>query len=314
MIKTEKILTEKIMKYSILFFTLFLSTVLFISCSDLKEDVITSAPKLSVHESGIVNPSSPNFHGNLIKNADWDMKQCQQCHSASYTGGTAGASCYDCHTTPAGPEACNTCHGDFANPSSIAPPRALNGAILSSERGVGAHTKHLTANQLGSAVSCNECHTLPNGFSDPAHIDQTPGAEIMFGSLTRLSTNVPGGFNYQPSIGNFIPNPSFDKTNGTCANVYCHGYFKNGNLSNVVSFTSQSQGSVCGTCHGNAATGNPLPVTFANGGTHPDNQNCDFCHFDVVSIDSTTTQIYTIIDKNKHINGKLNVFGNEETY
>ena len=216
-----------------------------------------------------------------------------------------------CHTQPGGPEACNTCHGDFANPLRVAPPRATSGAILSSERGVGAHSKHLSENNIGLVVECTQCHTYPNSFSDPIHIDQTPGAEIVFGDFTKLNTNVPGGFNYSPGLGDFIPNPAFDSNAATCANTYCHGYFKNGNLNNVVSFTSQSQGSACGTCHGDATTGNPLPVTVAQGGTHPPNQNCELCHFGVVEVSGDT---YTIVDKNQHINGKLTIFGNEETY
>lgn len=313
MIKTENIFTEKLMKYLLLFLTFCLSSIFFISCSDLKEDLNTSAPVISLHKDGIVNPASPDFHGNIVRSANWDMKECQQCHSANYSGGTAGTSCYNsgCHNTPGGPEACNTCHGDFANPLLVAPPRALNGAILSSERGVGAHTKHLSGNLIGKVVECTECHTIPNGFSDPIHIDKTQGAELVFGNFTRMSTNIPSGFNYQQSLGDFIPNPSFDFSNGTCANIYCHGYFKNGNLNNVVSFTAQSQGAACGTCHGDPATGNPLPKTSSQGGIHPPNQNCELCHADVVSVQGNN---YTIIDKNKHINGKLNVFGNEETY
>ena len=302
----------KSMKYlTILFSLTIFSSLIILSCSDLKEDVAVSAPKLATHSEGIVNPSSPNFHGNLVANANWDMKQCQQCHSSNYSGGTAQASCYDCHTTPGGPEACNTCHGDFTNPLLVAPPRALSGAILPNERGVGAHTKHLSGNLLGMAVECSECHVIPNGFDDPIHIDQTPGAELVFGVLAKLQTNVPDGFNYQSSLGDFIPNPSFDLAAGTCANIYCHGYFKNGNLTNVVSFTAESSGSACGTCHGDPTTGNPLPKTVQQGGVHPPNQNCEICHGDVVSVQGNT---YTIIDKNKHINGKLNFGGMEYTY
>lgn len=299
------------MKYLILYLTIFLGSMLFISCSELKEDFNTTLPELALHKDGIVNPTSPNFHGNIIADNNWDMKQCQQCHSANYSGGTAGSSCYDCHTTPGGPEACNTCHGDFANPLRIAPPRATSGAILSSERGVGAHSKHLMDNRIGLVVECTECHTIPNGFSDPIHIDQTAGAELVFGSFTRLITNVSGGFNYQPSLGNFIPNPSFDSNAGTCANTYCHGFFKNGNLDNIVSFTAQSQGSACGTCHGDVATGNPLPKTVAEGGTHPPNQDCGICHTGIIEVTGNT---YTILDKNKHVNGKLNIFGSEYIY
>jgi hypothetical protein len=299
------------MKYLTLITSFFLISLFLTNCSDLKEDLNTSEPSLALHKDGIINPTSPDFHGKIISSNMWDMKECQQCHSANYSGGTTGASCYDCHTQPGGPEACNTCHGEFANPLLIAPPRALSGAILSSERGVGAHTKHLSGNLIGKAVQCAECHTLPNGYSDPIHIDSTPGAEIIFGNFSKLQTNVPGGFNYQASLGDFIPNPSFDFTAGTCANSYCHGYFKNGNKTNLVSFTAQSQGAACGTCHGDPATGNPLPLTANQGGTHPAVQNCEFCHSDVVSVQGNN---YTIIDKNKHINGKLNIFGNEETY
>ena len=301
------------MKHLIILFTFFLTSLVLISCSDLKEDISASAPEIALHKDGIVNPSSPNFHGNLVANANWDMKQCQQCHASNYNGGTAGTSCYNsgCHNTPGGPEACNTCHGDFVNPLLVAPPRALNGAILPSDRGVGAHTKHLSGNQIGKAVECTECHTLPNGYADPIHIDQNPGAELVFGNLANLSTNVPGGFNYQPSLGNFNPSSTFDFNTGTCANSYCHGYFKNGNLTNIVSFTAQSNGSACGTCHGDPATGNPLPLSVNQGGTHPPTQNCELCHADVVSVQGGN---YTIIDKSKHINGKLNIFGNEETY
>lgn len=301
----------KFMNYLKLIFSIFITSLIFIGCSDLKEDVVTSAPELALHKDGITNPTSPDFHGNLISDANWDMKQCQQCHASNYSGGTAEASCYDCHTQPGGPEACNTCHGDFANPVRVAPPRALSGAILSSERGVGAHLKHLVDNSIGLAVECTQCHTYPSSFSDPIHIDNTPGAEIIFGDFTSLNTNVPGGFNYQPNLGTFVPNPSFDSNAGTCANTYCHGYFKNGNLDNVVSFTAQSQGSACGSCHGDVSTGNPLPKTPAEGGIHPPNQNCEICHSGVVEVSGDT---YTIIDKNQHINGKLTVFGVEETY
>ena len=300
------------MKYIILFFVVIFSSLLIISCSDLKEDVPVSSPGLSLHKTGIVNPASPDFHGKLVSNANWDMTQCQQCHGSNYNGGTAEATCYGsgCHNTPGGPQACNTCHGDFTNPLRHAPPRSTSGAILPSERGVGAHLKHLSENTIGVAVECTECHTIP-AFGDPNHIDSTPGAELVFGSFSTLSTNIPSSSNYDPGLGAFNPNPSFDFSAGTCSNTYCHGYFKNGNVSNVVSFTAMSQGSACGTCHGDASTGNPLPVTVSQGGTHPPNQNCQLCHADVVEVSGTT---YTIIDKSKHINGKLNLFGNEEVY
>jgi predicted CxxxxCH...CXXCH cytochrome family protein len=133
----------------------------------------------------------------------------------------------------------------------------------------------------------------------------------VFSDFVKMNTNVPEGFNYQQSLGDFIPYPTFDVTNGSCTNTYCHGYFKNGNTDNVVSFTAGSQGAVCGSCHGDPSTGNPLPRNLNEGGSHPLVQDCSLCHFGVVEVDGSN---YTIIDKDKHINGKLNIFGNEEVY
>ena len=95
MIKTENIFTEKLMKYLSIIFLMTFTSLILLSCSDLKEDLNTSAPELALHKDGIVNPSSPYFHGNLVSEANWDMKQCQQCHASNYTGGTAGTSCYN---------------------------------------------------------------------------------------------------------------------------------------------------------------------------------------------------------------------------
>lgn len=298
------------MKHLFLFFTIVFSTLIIVSCSEIRED-LPQAPEITLHKSGFSTPGSSDFHGKLIANSNWDMKQCQQCHASNYNGGTAQASCYDCHKLPGGPEACNTCHGDFVNPLKQAPPRALNGAISSSERGVGAHSKHLSDNIMGVAVECTECHTMPNGFSDPIHIDNTLGAEVVFGDFAKLNTNIPSGFSYDAGLGDFNPNPTFNFEAGSCSNTYCNGYFKSGNTNNVVLFTAQSQGSACGTCHGDPTTGNPMPKTPAEGGTHPPNANCETCHLDEVSI---INGVYSITDKSKHINGKLNIFGNEETY
>lgn len=298
------------MKNFILIASTILAGLLISSCSEIRED-LPQAPELAMHKDGIMNPSSPDFHGNIIRNANWDMNGCKQCHSASYNGGTANASCYDCHSNPGGPEACNTCHGEASNPLRWSPPQALSGATLPSERGVGAHFKHLYENEMGVVIECTECHSLPSSFNDPKHIDHTPGAELVFGNFTKLNTNVPGGFNYQSSLGDFIPNPSFNFEAGTCSNTYCHGYFKNGNTNNVVLFTAQSQGSACGTCHGDATTGNPLPKTPAQGGTHPPNEDCQTCHIGIAQNNAGT---FTILDKSKHINGKLNIFNQEHVY
>lgn len=274
-----------------------LSAIIVSSCSDMRVDV-NPAPEVGVHKEGITNPKSPNFHGVLIQNINWNLRECQNCHAADYSGGITGANCLTCHNQPAGPEACNTCHGDFNNPSIIAPNK-------------GAHFKHLYTFSNGKQVECIACHQIPLNFNSVGHIDNTSGAEIIFSSLSLAETNEPTTQDYDAGLPLFTPNPSYTKTNQTCANTYCHGYFKNGNTDNVVSFTAGSNGAKCGSCHGDAATGDPLPKTSAQGGTHPNVTSCNSCHSGVVNL---VNGQWVIADPTKHINGLLNIFGQEREY
>ncbi len=285
----------KFMNYFKLIFSIFITSIILISCSDLKEDVTTSAPELALHKSGIIDPTSPDFHGNIIAGTNWDMKQCQQCHAANYSGGTAEASCYDCHTQPGGPEACNTCHGDFANPVRIAPPRALNKSIETTYPGVGAHTNHLYENNLGKEIICVTCHTFPTSFYAESHISVDNKAEINFGEL---------------AIHNGVI-PSYSFADNKCSNTYCHGNFVFYRDSSTYAFAytaptmegnnvspkwNQVDGSqaACGTCHGLPPTGH-VPAAI---------NTCVNCHPGVVDNQGN------IIDQTKHINGVKNVFGN----
>jgi predicted CxxxxCH...CXXCH cytochrome family protein len=274
-----------------------LSFIMIISCSDMRVDV-PPAPEVGVHKEGIANPKSPNFHGVLIQSINWNLKECQNCHAADYSGGITNASCLNCHTQTTGPEACNTCHGQFNNPAIIAPNK-------------GAHYKHLYTNSFGKGVQCSTCHQVPTNFNSPGHIDNSAGAEIIFSSIALTITNESNTQDYDSGLPEFTPNPFYTKTNQTCSNVYCHGYFKNGNTDNTVSFTSGSNGAKCGSCHGNPATGNPLPKTSAEGGTHPNVTSCNACHSGVVNLVNGN---WVISDSSKHINGLLNIFGSERDY
>jgi hypothetical protein len=283
------------MKNIILFFAVFMSSLLIISCSELKEGVPTSAPELALHKDGIINPSSPDFHGKIISSNNWDMKQCQQCHASNYTGGTAVASCYDCHTQPGGPEACNTCHGEFADPLRTAPPRSLDGSILTSSPGVGAHTAHLYENNIGKEILCVTCHKEPSNYSSEGHLGDDDKAEVIFGELA-IHRGV---------------NPNYSFTNNNCSDTYCHGNFVFYRDSSTYAFAytaptmvgsnvsvkwNQVDGSQtqCGSCHGLPPIGH-VPATL---------NTCVNCHPGVVDNQGN------IVDKTKHINGIKNVFGN----
>lgn len=281
--------------YTIL--TLISLAILLIGCSKLEEPT-PSAPELSIHKTGVLDKDSPNFHGILVRNNNWNMNECKRCHSTDYTGGTAGVNCKSCHTQDNGPEACNTCHGNFNNLDMPAPPRDVNGNITTGFLGVGAHYQHLYANELGSEIECSTCHEVPQNYLDAGHVDTDLPAEIIFNNI---------------AIVNVASNSNYDHSTGTCSNTYCHGNFEFikessdyqfiytadkmvGNNKSVLFNNVDNAEAECGSCHG-------LPP---EGHIESALSNCGIvgCHVSIVDGEGN------IIDKEKHINGEKNVRGN----
>jgi len=161
-------------------------------CSKLHTD-LPSAPIVTTHKEGITNPDSSNFHGNLVRSNSWDMLSCQQCHASDYSGGIAESSCLTCHTNTGGPEACNTCHGDFNDITFIAPPRDVNKNTVTDSAGVGAHVKHLYDNQLGSQIFCSTCHKVPGEVYEDGHVDSDLPAEVRIIDILIMSCNIWSG-------------------------------------------------------------------------------------------------------------------------
>jgi len=283
------------MKYIKVYLFVVLALAAF-ACSDLK-DVFTTPQKVNVHSPEFLKKSSANFHGNFIKNSNWDLTQCQKCPASNYAGGPTEVSCLSsgCHNQEAGPEACNTCHGDFNNPSHIAPPQDINNHSETSYASVGAHSAHLNAGALGKVVECQECHTIPAHFSSPGHIDNSIGAELVFGTLSNMG----------PSASNYI------KAGIKCSNTYCHGNFAFAKENSRFKFaytadkmTGRNYSPVwnkvdgtqkaCNTCHGLPPAGH-IPSAL---------DKCATCHIGIMD------QAGHIINTEKHINGIINVFGN----
>jgi hypothetical protein len=283
----------------IFYIIIILSAVIISSCSDLNNNNITTPPEVNVHAPGILNKKSPNWHGNLIRNNNWNLSNCQHCHAADFSGGTTGASCLNCHKNSGGPEACNTCHGKFKDPSKIAPPRDINGDTATTFLGVGAHTQHLYESTLGNNVSCSNCHKVPNSFNTPGHVDTDLPAEVVFSGQ---------------AVSHGASNAIYNHADGTCANTYCHGNFTfykdSTSLRNQFAYTADkitgtSQTLIwnnldstqikCGSCHGLPPAGHiSQNITL---------KDCAGCHVGVVDENGN------IIDKSKHINGKIDVFG-----
>jgi hypothetical protein len=241
-------------------------------------------------------PGSDSSHAAYLKSQYWDMDRCKDCHGEDYTGGTSGVSCYNCHTNPGGPEACNTCHGSGAAPVTVlaswAPPKDLDDNLSTDAVGVGAHQVHLVDSTWSTAYlkDCNLCHPSLTGFDDPMHINGT--VDIAFNAVATDSGRV---------------NPAWSETTTSCSNVYCHGNFVFredesdydfgyadslivGNNASVDWVNVGEGEAACGTCHNLPPTG------------HLDSQDCSLCHYTVVDDN------LNIINKNLHINGKIDVF------
>jgi predicted CxxxxCH...CXXCH cytochrome family protein len=260
-----------------------------VACSDCHS--------LFPHPSGWANPNSPNFHGVYISEDNWSLSSCTGCHGADYEGGSSGVSCTTCHAQTGGPEACNTCHGNFAGPvsniSNWAPPEDLEKETATTAKGVGAHQTHLNTMDLAAVneLGCTQCHAQLSGFDDPNHITGT--VQLEWNPLATDSGRV---------------TPVWSESNATCANVYCHGNFEFTRASSpypwaytdsamtgnnpTLEWTKVGTGqAACGTCH-------ELPPA----GHFPQElKDCYVCHGTVVDQD------LNIIDKTKHINGKIDL-------
>jgi predicted CxxxxCH...CXXCH cytochrome family protein len=319
---------------------LLLVTSLLTSCSELKTNLppVTSN-SLQVHDDNWdENTASASFHGVYLKSIGWQMSECKTCHGSAYTGGSSGKSCFRCHpsyphttgfakggsianvtcmrsgchadaaNTPRSPESCNTCHGDFTaaagNSLASAPPKSVSGETATTARGVGAHQRHLATNTVGAVVKCEECHAVPTQLSAPGHLGTLPAEVVFNGQLASLST---GG-------GTLVPKPSYDPSTLKCNNTYCHGNWRLRKATSASQFayidsvmvglnyspawTNGSADGSCGSCHGVAPKGHiAVPLS-----------TCGSCHFGIVSTDGK------IIDKAKHINGKINVFNQEYSF
>jgi predicted CxxxxCH...CXXCH cytochrome family protein len=280
-------------------------------CAELRDELPSpNDGTASVHGPGWSDPNSPNFHGQAIRNAAWDMSQCKTCHGPTYSGGTVDVSCRTCHSKPAGPENCTTCHGS----DNAAPPRDINRNTNVLAPGVGAHQKHLLGGTYTDGIMCMECHTVPPAVYVPGHLDSPLPAEVMMnGVLANTVTNEPTTIDYDLILPVTTPSPAFNYDSLTCSTTYCHGTFKNGNPATLVVWNSGSTTqAACGTCHGDVSkptlAERALPKTATQGGTHPNNLACANCHGDVVNAS------LTIINKSKHMNGRLNVFGSERDF
>ena len=254
--------------------------------------------KYLFHPDAWTDTLSAQFHGTTLRTNGFHFDSCRVCHGQDFTGGVVKATCSKsgCHVeADNGPLACYNCHGDRVA-KLWNPPRAVNGSTDENYAGVGQHAGHLYDTTLTVRVfqKCNVCHVVPATYDAPSHVDG-PKATITIGdTLAFFRTNTISGYRYSDTLPTYTPAPRYDPVTQTCSNVYCHGYFRNGNVTNAPKWTGSEQ-DACGTCHGNPLTHNPAP-----GGTHAKwKDGCDACHGDVVDANNN------IINRSLHIDGKI---------
>jgi predicted CxxxxCH...CXXCH cytochrome family protein len=270
-------------------------------------------------------PAYVRFHGvSLTSNASpvWDENAATcantYCHGKGLTGGSnttptwtkvdgTQAACGTCHgMPPAAPHVqnarCELCHAPTAGPNktianpathvdgilqvqsgsdctqchgtmgiSTAPPKDTHGATSTSSITVGAHAAHLQATLgLSRPVDCGECHVVPATVDSPGHIDHPPPAYVVWGPLAARNGLL----------------PVWDRTSGTCANVYCHGATLAGGTITAPKWNKvDGSQAACGDCHGI-----PPPAP------HPSDTNCDICHLPTAGPNQTIAQPSTHID------------------
>jgi len=167
---------------------------------------------------------------------------------------------------------------------------------------------HLVNATRSQNFQCQECHTVPATLAAAGHLDASPAELVFNGPLGALKSDG----------GSFTPAPSYSPSTLRCSNTYCHGNWQLSKSKSIRStFYSESvmtgsnfapkwigdgsSESACGTCHGLPPQGH-VTVAFGQPVTI---FNCANCHSGVMN---TAGQI---IDASKHMNGKINVFGEE---
>ena len=219
-------------------------------------------------DGGTTGTGTGRYHPQDFANADQhglaaklQEDTCISCHGADLTGGDVGIGCDSCHEPYSDDwrTDCLFCHGGGDNETG-APPEDIDGTTDTSSLTFQAHTQHVERGEH-AAYDCVQCHQTPTDILSSGHLfvgDDSPAvSEVTFA----------GGLS---SKGTY-------KDNGSCANLYCHGY----NGGNNGSVTDDAGPRGCGDCHAGPDDGrSEWDATLS--GEHSkhlrEGENCDDCH------------------------------------
>src|SRR3989339_663814 len=90
------------MKQTLLIYLLLILPALFLlSCSE-ESDELEALEGLNIHQLGVMDSTSANFHGKFFAQQNMKFTDCQKCHGKNLDGGiTLAKSCSDCHSLAA---------------------------------------------------------------------------------------------------------------------------------------------------------------------------------------------------------------------
>jgi predicted CxxxxCH...CXXCH cytochrome family protein len=210
-----------------------------------------------LHEPGILDPRSGDFHGELLAGNGYDFAYCAECHGEDFGGGAAESSCTSCHRE--GPTDCATCHRED---------------LLDR----GAHRAHLPNGV--DFDDCGGCHETPSEW-DPAH---ATSAEVRFSGFAatdpralfdRVSSTCSEVYCHGATLDPAIAAPSWfaGEEPGRCGS--CHGVPPADHASDR-----------CAQCHTSAlAGGAPDPRFHVDGVVQVGRSEgeCTACHGDLDS-------------------------------
>jgi predicted CxxxxCH...CXXCH cytochrome family protein len=165
-----------------------------------------------------------------------------------------------------GEEVCGDCHG---GPDVGGPPPDTFGLTDPALITVGAHAQHFSGGGFTRSIPCTECHRMPVEVLDRGHCDSEMPAEVRFGELAA-------------SDGMY---PYWDRVEGSCATVYCHGATLEGGRSRSPQWTTGGP-MTCGGCH--------------DVDTYHGQPYCSDCH-------ESVTADKEIIAPELHINGRCDL-------
>jgi len=85
-------------KTFLIYLLLILPAFFIISCSE-ESAGLEALENLNIHQPGVLDPASPNFHGKFFVQKNMKFTDCQKCHGKNLDGGiTMAKSCNECHS------------------------------------------------------------------------------------------------------------------------------------------------------------------------------------------------------------------------